>query len=261
MKIIQMQRFFLLFICMAALGASAQDCNIPGSTTVYNYREKKWSFTDSLDAQQASLPASTFKVINLLIALETGVIRDEQEVVKWPGYTDTLLYGYRPDIYKDMTVKEAFEVSAGWVFMELSKRIGRERYRHYLEACQYGNGALTRDDSDFWNYGPFGISPYDQVEFLVKVYEEKLPFSKRNFDILKRVMITERTDDHVIRSKTGWTRVNGNDYGWWTGYLEKDNNVYFFATRLIKDRKIINPDFSKCRKLITIRRLKELKAM
>ncbi|WP_119081034.1 penicillin-binding transpeptidase domain-containing protein [Chitinophaga alhagiae] len=256
-----MQRLIILFLCCRALAAGAQHCNIPGNTVIYNYRQQQWTFTDSADALVTSLPASTFKVVNLLIALETGVIKDEMEVVKWPGHTDTTLYGYRPSIYKDMTVKEAFEVSAGWVFMELSKKIGKERYRHYLTACRYGNGDLSRNDPDFWNYGPFEVSPRNQVEFLVKVYEEKLPFSKRSFEILKRVMITESKDDHVIRSKTGWTRVYGNDYGWWVGYLEKKDNVYFFATRLVKDRKVINPDFSKCRRLITIQKLKELKAM
>jgi beta-lactamase class D len=256
-----MQRFTVLLICLFCLRASAQQCDIPGSTVIYNYHDLQWTFTDSLDAEKTSLPASTFKILNLLIALETGVIRDEMEVVKWPGYTDTTLYGYRPDIYRNMTVKEAFEVSAGWVFIELSKRIGKERYRKFLEACRYGNGNLSATGPDFWNFGAFEISPRNQVEFLVRVYEEKLPFSKRNFDILKRVMVTDSTERYTIRSKTGWTRVYGNDYGWWVGYLQQQNNVYFFATRLVKERKTINPDFGKCRKLITIQRLKALKAM
>ncbi len=256
-----MLRFLLIFICGCTLRATAQNCDIPGSTVIYDYAAKKWIYTDSADAFQPSLPASTFKIINLLIALETGVIKDEHAVIKWPGHTDTSLYGYRPEIYKNMTVRKAFEVSAGWVFIELSRKIGKERYRHYLEACRYGNGNLSRNDPDFWNFGAFAISPRNQVEFLIKVYEEKLPFSKRNFAILKRVMITEQTGDYTMRSKTGWTRVDGKDFGWWTGYLEKKDNVYFFATRLVKERKTINPDFGTCRKLITIRRLRELKAM
>ena len=64
-----------------------------------------------------TLPASTFKIINTLIALETGVIADENEIVKWPGKTDTVKYGYRPDIYHDMSLKEAFKRSAGWVYV------------------------------------------------------------------------------------------------------------------------------------------------
>jgi len=33
------------------------------------------------------------KVINMLIALESGIIKGENEIVKWPGMTDTVKYG------------------------------------------------------------------------------------------------------------------------------------------------------------------------
>lgn len=258
--------FAIFIVCFSA---SAQidftkpfkDCNIDGSTTIYDYKNKKWYFSDKTDANIATQPASTFKVINLLIALETGVIKDENAVVKWVGSTDTTLYGYRPDIYKDMTVKEAFEVSAGWVFIELAKKIGKERYQKYLKLCNYGNQNLSHKDADFWNFGPFAISPANQVEFLIQVYEEKLPFSKRNIAILKRVMVTEKTTHFTIRSKTGWTRVSGNDIGWWVGYIERYDNVYFFATRITKKRSTLNPNFSQCRKEITKNILRQIKAL
>ena len=80
-----------------------------------------------METKQETLPASTFKIINLLIALETKTISSEKEIVKWVGSTDTLKYGYRPEIYHDMTVSEAFEVSAGWVFVELAKKIGKKK--------------------------------------------------------------------------------------------------------------------------------------
>ncbi|WP_261387790.1 penicillin-binding transpeptidase domain-containing protein [Chitinophaga pinensis] len=205
---------FCLFIFRGVYGQTDLqqpflDCKVKGSITLYDYNKQRWLFSDSADALHTTQPASTFKVINLLIALETGVIKNENEVVKWVGATDTVLYGYRPDIYHDMTVKEAFQVSAGWVFIELAKKIGRKRYRTYLERCHYGNGDLSEKGADFWNFGNFGVSPRNQVELLVKVFENKLPFSQRNIDILKRVMVTEDTDGHVIRSKTGWTRVGG----------------------------------------------------
>lgn len=238
-----------------------KDCQINGSTSIYDYQHKKWILSDSSDAQLATLPASTFKIINLLIALETGVIKDENAIVKWVGKTDTTLYGYRPDIYKDMSVKEAFEVSAGWVFIELAKKIGKKRYKHYLSLCNYGNVNLSQKDADFWNFGNFAISPINQIEFMIKVYEEKLPFSKRNLEILKKVMITEQSNNYSIRSKTGWTRVSGKDIGWWVGYVERKDNVYFFATRIIKQRSTINKNFGQCRKDITKNILKQLKAL
>lgn len=238
-----------------------KECNIDGSITIYDYKNQNWILSDTIDAKKATLPASTFKVINLLIALQTNVIKNENEIIKWVGKTDTTLYGYRPEIYKDMTVKEAFEVSAGWVFIELAKKVGREKYMYYLTRCGYGNLNLSEKGDDFWNFGAFAISPLNQVNFLIKVYENKLPFSKRNLQILKKVMITEETKNYTLRSKTGWTRWQGNDIGWWVGYVECKDNVYFFATRLIKKRIVANSEFGQCRKTITRAILKQLNAM
>lgn len=235
-----------------------RECGIKGSTTIYDYKKQKWIYSDSLDAQKLSLPASTFKIINLLIALETKVIKDENEVVKWVGKTDTTLYGYRPEIYKDLTVREAFEVSAGWVFIELAKKIGKKNYTKYLKACRYGNVDLSEKGTDFWNFGRFGISPQNQVAFLKAIYEEKLPFSKRNYEILKKVMVTEKSNDYTIRAKTGWTRDGGIDSGWWVGYVESRENTYFFVTRISKKRSESNPNFGQCRKTITKTILKQI---
>lgn len=259
----------LLIISFISITASGQidfikpfkDCNLNGSITIYDYKNKKWFISDSADVNVKTLPASTFKIINLLIALETGVIKDENEIVKWVGKTDTVLYGYRPEIYKDMSVKEAFEVSAGWVFIELAKKVGREKYKHYLKLCDYGDQNLSEPGVDFWNIGAMGISPLNQVSFLIKVYENKLPFSQRNIDILKNVMISERNDNYTIRSKTGWTRASGNDIGWWVGYVERKDNVYFFATRVTKQHSVKNTNFGECRKDITKNVLRQLKAI
>ena len=226
-------------------------CKVDGSIVIYDNTKKQWILSDTISARVQTLPASTFKIINLLIALETKTINGENEVVKWVGKTDTLKYGYRPEIYHDMTVKEAFEVSAGWVFVELAKKIGRVNYKKYLTLCEYGNLNLTQKGDDFWNFGEFAISPINQVEFIKKLYEEKLPFSKHNIDIIKRVMVTEKTDNFTIRAKTGWTRENGTNTGWWVGYLENNKGIYFFATRLLQDRKISRDDFGSCRKEIT----------
>lgn len=240
------------------LDAPFKECNLEGSITIYDYKNKKWIFSDPKDSEKQTLPASTFKVINLLIALEAGTIPDEQAIIKWPGKTDTTLYGYRPEIYKDISVKEAFEVSAGWAFIEMAKKIDRKKYSEYLKRAGYGNGNLSEPGDDFWNFGPFGISPKNQMEFLVKVFEGKTPFSKRNVDILKSVMINEKTEDHTLLAKTGWTRANDQDLGWWVGYVEKKNNAFFFATRVSKKRATPNPNFGSCRKTITRQLLAEM---
>ncbi len=194
-----------------------------------------------------------------MIALETGATADANEIVRWPGKTDTVKYGYRPDIYHDMNLREAFRVSAVWVYLALAEKVGRERYQRYLSELQYGNADLSVEDPDFWNFGNLAISPVNQIEILIGIYEESLPFSKRSFNILKNIMIEEQTDQYTLRAKTGWTRSDGKDIGWWVGYVERKDNVYFFATRLTKDRQVNNPDFANCRKKITKDILKQFK--
>jgi beta-lactamase class D len=234
------------------------NCGVDGSVAIYDHNKKQWIVSDTVGIKVETLPASTFKIINLLIALETNTIQDENEVVQWVGHTDTVKYGFRPEIYHDMPVREAFEESAGWVFVELAKKIGKDRYRDYLTRCRYGNNDLSQTDTDFWNFGNFAISPKNQVEFLRGLYEETLPFSKRNMAIVKKVMITEQTDAYTIRAKTGWTRDNNINTGWWTGYIETKNGTYLFATRLLQDRKQNRADFGPCRKEITKKVFKDL---
>ena len=234
------------------------DCGVLGSVAIFDKNNQQWILSDTTSVMNEHLPASTFKIINLLIALETKTIKDENEIVKWVGKTDTIKYGYRPEIYHDMSVKEAFEVSAGWVFIELAKKIGKKNYEKYLSACNYGNLNLTEKKVDFWNFGSFAVSPVNQIEFIRNLYEEKLPFSKRNIEIVKSVMITEQKDHYTIRAKTGWTRENNINTGWWVGYIEVQDNVYFFATQLLQDRKNNRDDFGSCRKEITKKIFNEL---
>lgn len=228
-----------------------EDCGIPGSITLYDYKQQKWISSDIEDSHYPTLPASTFKIVNTLIALDAKVVRDENEIIPWIDDYDTLKYGHRPNIYQDMSMKKAFILSAGWAYRELAKKIGKARYQQYLSQIGYGNGDLSIDDPDFWNFGNFAVSPANQIKVLLGIYEEKFAFSPKSYQTLKEMMIVEKKDTYVIRAKTGWTRDGGKDTGWWVGYIEISDNTFFFATRLIKDRRVPNPDFGNCRKKIT----------
>lgn len=228
-----------------------EDCGIDGSITIYDYNSKKWISSNVNDSHAGTLPASTFKIMNTLIALETTAVTDENEIFKWSGETDTVKYGFRPEIYHDMNLQEAFKLSAVWVYLELAKKIGKENYKKFLTQCNYGNKDISINGPDFWNFGNLAVSPVNQVELLIGIYGETLPFSKKSFDILKKIMVEEQTENYTLRAKTGWTRDDGKDTGWWIGYVERKENVWFFATRLVKDRDTVNPDFARCRKNIT----------
>ncbi|WP_404872937.1 penicillin-binding transpeptidase domain-containing protein, partial [Klebsiella pneumoniae] len=58
-----------------------------GVVVLWN-ENKQQGFTNNLKrANQAFLPASTFKIPNSLIALDLGVVKDEHQVFKWDGQT------------------------------------------------------------------------------------------------------------------------------------------------------------------------------
>lgn len=236
------------------------ECGVKGTTLIADRSGKV--YTNDLESlDEFTLPASSFKIINLLIALETNVIANENEVIKWPGSTDTTLYGYRPDIYKDMTVKEAFRVSAGWAFMEIANRVGKKQYQQLLAKAGYGNGKVFNNSDDFWNFGEFGVTPRQQLEFLMNLYYDKLSFSKKNMAIVREVMKDEVTESYSVHAKTGWTREGGINTGWWVGYIEKENDPSFFVTKLLQDRKNNRKDFGNCRKTITRKILEDLKVI
>ncbi|MEM9327553.1 MAG: penicillin-binding transpeptidase domain-containing protein [Bacteroidota bacterium] len=234
------------------------ECGVTGSITIYDVQRKLWMTNDIKDSQHATLPASTFKIVNSLIAFETGTVRDEYEIIPWIDDYDTLRYGNRPEIYRDMNLEDAFKQSAVWVYVEVAKKIGKERYRDWLTRIGYGNVDVSIDDPDFWNFGDMAISPVNQIEILKGIYEEIFPFSKRSYALLKKMMIAEKTEDYTIWAKTGWTGKDGKDIGWWVGYVERGGDLYFFATRLTKDRSESNPRFGSCRKEITKKVFKEL---
>jgi beta-lactamase class D len=235
--------------------------SVTGSTTLFDYKNRKWIYSDSTDAFKQSLPASTFKILHSLIALETEAIKDENEVIRWDGINKDF-FGTKMDIWnKDTDLKTAYKNSTVWFYVEIAKQLGRKKYKKYLKKCNYGNLNFTEKGSDFWNYGEYGISPKEQIEFLIKLYENKLPFSQTTLDKVKKIMISEQNEKFVFRDKTGWTKKDGVDIGWWIGYLQTTENIYFFTTRLTKSIDDKNPNFSKARKEITKKILKEIKAI
>ncbi len=58
---------------------------------------------------------------------------------------------------------------------------------------------------------------------------------------VKDIMISEQTPDYTIRAKTGWFGFGDDskqNIGWYVGYVEKGERVYFFSTNIdIRQKK------------------------
>jgi len=196
------------------------------------------------------IPASTFKIFNSLVGLETGAVKDENEIMKWDG--EKRFY----DAWnQDLNMNDAFKYSAVWFYQELARRVGEEKMQHYININHYGNEDISGGIDRFWLDGGIRISADEQIEFLKRIYKNEVKFSKRSIDILKRIMIYDQNDDYIIRAKTGWAIRVKDQVGWFVGYVEKNDNVYFFALNVESK----NPEEGfVSRKEITFKILKEL---
>jgi len=68
----------------------------------------------------------------------------------------------------------------------------------------------------------------------------------------------KKTPVYTLRAKTGWAWQGGKDIGWYIGYLETKNKVYYFAN-CIQSTDSLNASFSIARTEIADRILKDLK--
>ncbi|OUL20868.1 class D beta-lactamase [Nostoc sp. RF31YmG] len=233
------------------LGRSFNQLGIKGSILIYDQNNKKFYEHNASRNSQAFFPASTFKIFNSLVALETGVIPNDVAVLTWDGIQRQVAAWSQ-----DTNIRQAFKNSTVWFYQVLARKIGHERMEKFIKEVGYGNRQIgTPDQIDqFWLQGPLQITPREQIEFLQRLYRKDLPFSQRTLDLVQDIMIYERTPDYVLRGKTGWATSLTPNIGWFVGYLEQKNNVYFFATNI----DIRNDDDTAARIEITRRSLKAL---
>ena len=234
--------------------------NVEGSFVLYDQKEDRYIFYNKDQYEQLFSPASTFKICNSLIGLETGVIKDENYVIPW----DSVLRN--PVWDQDHDLKTAFANSTVWYYQELARRVGGEKIKYWIDKANYGNTDTTGAIDQFWLTGGLRISPKQQIDFLKRLHDNQLPFSKRSVDIVKNIMITRDTLDYIIRGKTGWGGHGNKDVGWYVGYLEIKDNVYYFSNCVQIESEQLNElnraiRFDSARTEIVYKILEELRLM
>jgi beta-lactamase class D len=226
-----------------------QQAGVKGSFVIYNLKKNQYLAYNPKRVNTGFLPASTFKIFNSLVALETGVIKDENQVIKWDGVKREVA-----EWNQDQTMRSAIKYSAVWFYQELARRIGEKRMQYYMNLANYGNRNISGGIDKFWLEGELRITSKQQIDFLVKLYRNQLPFSRRSINIVKDILINEKTNNYVLRGKTGIVRGVTQQIGWYVSYIESKNNVNFFAINI----DLVKSDDAKARIAITKRILKDM---
>jgi len=186
--------------------------------------------SDKERSGQAMLPASTFKIPNSLIALETGVVVDpDKDVFKWDGVVRSI-EGWN----RDHTLRSAIASSAVPVYQEIARRIGAERMQKYVDLLEYGNRDIGGGIDQFWLTGNLRIDPVQQIDFVDRLRRGALPVSKRSQELVRDILPVTKVGDAVIRAKSGLlgAEVGKPSLGWLVGWAEKGSAQTVFALNM-----------------------------
>lgn len=247
-----MRNWFYFLVLLCALGSCSQnnvtidnslkkhfdDNHVEGTFGIFNNANGQFTIYNlSRFKDSAYLPASTFKIVNSLIGLETGKIRDEKMIIKWDGVIRKFPLGDTAVSWnKDLTMEEAFKASAVPYYQEVARRIGKQSMQFYLDtlgyAARYEKPKIGTIDT-FWLDNTLKVTTDEQLGLVKKLYFDQLPFQKRSMRIVKDVMVVEKNSNHTLAYKTGWGfRENGNAIGWVVGWVEENQHPQFFALNI-----------------------------
>ena len=209
------------------LGSAFQSQGVTGSFVLYDVPTDRLTLVDAKRAGTRYVPASTFKIANSLIALETSVVKDENEVIP---------YGGKPQPFKtwerDMPMREAITASNVPIYQELARRIGLARYHQWLDRLDYGNRQTGTALEAFWLDGPLEISAIEQARFVARLALNQLPISDRSQTIVRDILKLESKEGRTLFGKTGWRFSSVPQLGWWTGWVDSGGKITTFSLNI-----------------------------
>ena len=244
-------KFKIFFLILLSINLFAWDkeveevfkkYKVEGTIVIESLNKKKINIYNDKRASELFSPASTFKIPNSLIALNEGVVTKDSLII-WDKKTREY-----ESWNKDQTLLTAFKSSCVWCYQEFASKIGVEKYEKYLKSLDYGNKNIGNEITRFWLDESLKITTFEQIKFLKRFYTNDLPFKIEDMNTLKEIMIDEKNEDYTIRAKTGWE----GKYGWYVGFIETKEDVWFFSTNIDTKSK---DDLPK-RKEITLEALK-----
>jgi beta-lactamase class D len=241
----RVRRTCLLITFLASIAVSPVDAQsldrifgkTEGAFVLYDLKNNRFVRHNETRCRRRFTPASTFKIPNSLIGLETDVVQGAEFVIPWnrQRYPNEGRPAIAPFIHwwQDHTLRSAMKYSVVWYYMEIAQRVGAQRMQKFVTQFRYGNGDTSGGIDQFWRNSTLQISADEQVDFLRRFYPGQLNVSSRSTQIVKDILLFEQTATYKLSGKTGAAPIdNGGTLAWFVGYLERGRDVYFFALNM-----------------------------
>ncbi len=212
----------------APIAEAFSNVGINGTFVLYDVTNDTYTGHDKTRAETPFIPASTFKIPNTLIGLSVGAVTSVDEVLPYTGPEKPFI----PEWKKDMGLRQAIAMSNLPIYQELARRIGLERMKENIIRMNYGNREIGETVDTFWLAGPLKISAMEQAQFLARLGQGTLPFSKDSQESVRTIIRLDQGTNWTLYGKTGWQNAPESGIGWWVGWVEKDGSIYSFALNM-----------------------------
>jgi beta-lactamase class D len=212
--------------------------HVTGTIAMLDTNNGKLACSDVALCQKPTIPASTFKIANSMIALETGVVEDAESSLPWDGKYYTV-----PEWNRDNTLRTAVQVSCVPCFQSMARKVGEQRMNDWLAKLDYGNRDVSGGVDQFWLTGGLRISPVQQIDFLRRFDQGVLPISKRTAETVRDLITLDVGRTHTLLGKTGMALPPDVSElaAWFVGWLELENRKIYFATLINSCEAGIDP--------------------
>jgi beta-lactamase class D len=226
--------FFVLGLCASNSSMAEIKCFVAKEAGKIIAQEGKCSERHS--------PCSTFKIPLSLMGFDSGILKDEN-TPKWEFTKENgkFLSGMMEQWKGFHTPKSWISNSVVWYSQVLTQKLGKEKFKSYVEKLSYGNQDISGDKdknnglTNSWLTSSLQISPEEQIAFLEKLIASELPVSKESQKLTRNILFVEElSDGWNLYGKTGaGNQLNAEDgstnIGWFIGWLEKKGRRIVFA--------------------------------
>lgn len=192
-----------------------KDKNIEGSFVLLNNADDNFNVYNLSDYRDSAYaPGTTFDIVNVMIALETGAITDENSIL------------YQAD--SSATLKKSFEKNSVF-FDSLAIRTGKDHLQFWLDSLHYGKTKINENITSFWKDGSLKLTADEHLGLIKAFYFAQLPFQKRTQAIAKKLLQKESNTKYTLAYNKGISRQNGYFCSIITGWIIENKHVYFFS--------------------------------
>lgn len=213
---------------VSSLDLSKEFGDMDGCFVLYDQKNNHWSIYHEKEAYQRISPASTYKIYDALLALESETITPKDNQMSWNGQS----YPFQ-EWEQDQTLDSAIRNSVNWYFQEIDTLLDRTDIQTFLNKIGYGNQRIGDNLRTYWLDESLKISAVEQVKLLIRLEQNQFNFKKDNVRAVKNSLLLKNDSHSSLYGKTGTVRTSsGSASGWFIGYQKFSGNTYYFAANI-----------------------------